>query len=80
MVVHVDIMQPWCGETPKTTVEAEIQNLIQADADLRSKFQILTSIPSIGATTASLLLAELTELGRVNCRQIAALAGVAPMN
>ena len=68
------------AETQKTAVEEEIHKLIQAKTDLKSKFQILTSIPNIGPTTAALMLADLSELGRVNCRQIAALAGVAPMN
>lgn len=66
--------------TQKATVEDEIHALIAVEPELKSKFQILTSIPNIGTTTAALLLADLAELGRVNCRQIAALAGVAPMN
>lgn len=68
------------AETHKSAIEGEIHNLIQSETILKSKFQILTSIPNIGATTAALMLADLSELGRVNCRQIAALAGVAPMN
>ena len=68
------------AERQKAAVEAEIQKLIQSETALKSKFRILTSIPNIGATTAALMLADLNELGRVNCRQIAALAGVAPMN
>lgn len=68
------------AETQKSTLEDEIQKLIQSEANLKSKFQILKSIPNIGVTTAALLLSDLAELGRVNCRQIAALVGVAPMN
>lgn len=34
----------------------------------------------MGKVTASVLLAELPELGQVNKRKIAALVGVAPMN
>lgn len=68
------------GERHKAVLEKEIQSVIASHGDLKSKFDILTSIPGIGATTASLLLADLGELGQVNARQIAALAGVAPLN
>lgn len=44
------------------------------------KCDILTSIPGIGSTTAATLICELDELGQANSRQIAALAGVAPIN
>lgn len=68
------------AERHKCALEQEIQSLITAEPILKHKFDILTSIPGIGATTATIMLADLTELGQVNCRQIAALTGVAPMN
>jgi transposase len=68
------------GERHKTALEKEIQNLIASQPDMKSKFDILISIPSIGKTTATILLADLAELGHVNAREIAALAGVAPLN
>ncbi|WP_171021807.1 IS110 family transposase [Parasedimentitalea maritima] len=68
------------AEKQKSALEEEVSNLIQSETGLKSKFQILTSIPNIGSTTATLMLADLSELGQVNCRQIAALVGVAPMN
>lgn len=61
-------------------LEQEIEAVIDSQAELRHRFDILTSIPGIGFVTATTLLTELEELGQVNCRQIAALAGVAPMN
>lgn len=68
------------GERHKAVLEEEIDALINAHAELKNKFEILTSIPGLGKTTATILLADLSELGRVNAKQIAALAGVAPMN
>lgn len=68
------------GERHREAIEKEIQQAIAADAELKNKFDILTSIPGIGCTTAAILLADLPELGQVNARQVAALAGVAPMN
>jgi transposase len=46
----------------------------QARADL------LTSVPGVGPGTARVLIGRLPELGRLNPRQIAALAGLAPYN
>ena len=49
-------------------------------ASFQEKTKILTSMPGIGITTASVLLAELPELGTLENKKIAALVGVAPMN
>jgi len=40
----------------------------------------LTAISGVGERTAALLLAQMPELGQLNRRQVAALAGVAPFN
>ncbi len=68
------------GERHKAVLEKEIQDVISAHSELRNKFDILTSIPGIGRITAAILIADLTELGQANAKEIAALAGVAPMN
>jgi transposase len=61
-------------------VEQEIRDQIESMPPLQQKTQQLQSVPAIGQTTASLLVTELPELGRLNRRQIAALVGVAPIN
>lgn len=68
------------AERHKSALESEIQALIDGDQEMKHKFGILTSIPGIGKTTAAILIADLAELGQVNAKQIASLAGVAPMN
>lgn len=68
------------GELHKRTLEKEILGVIAENAALKHKFDILISIPGIGPTTAAIMLADLAELGKVNAREIASLAGVAPMN
>lgn len=68
------------GQRHKDVLEQEIQNLINENPQMIEKFQILTTIPGIGKITAAILIADLSELGQVNAKQIAALAGVAPMN
>ena len=67
-------------ERHQRVLEQEILQLIQAQSELNHRFEILTSIPGIGVITATTLLTDLDELGQVNCREVAALAGVAPMN
>jgi transposase len=62
------------------TVDARIQRLIAQDQTLCAKTQKLTAISGVGARTAALLLAQMPELGQLNRRQAAALAGLAPFN
>lgn len=44
----------------------------------REKEDLLSSVPGVGPTIARTLIAELPELGALDRRQIAALAGLAP--
>jgi transposase len=61
-------------------IEQRIKELIAQDQILSAKAQKLTSFSGVGARTAALLLAQMPELGQLNRRQVAALAGVAPFN
>jgi len=61
-------------------IDKEMESLIGTDEHLLRRYEILLSIPGIGAVTASQLLAEMLELGQCTGKQICALAGVAPMN
>lgn len=72
---HIAFLQGQIGQC-----DARITAEIAADATLARKAMLLESIPGIGATTAAVLIAELPELGIADKKQIAALAGVAPMN
>ena len=67
-----------CGEI--TTVESEIQQLIDADEKLKGRQEKLQSVAGIGARVSRVLVSELPELGELDRRQIAALVGVAPFN
>ncbi|UWR57089.1 IS110 family transposase [Phaeobacter inhibens] len=68
------------GDRHKKVIENEMEALIASCDELKARFDILTSIPNIGRITAMVLLADLVELGQANAKEIAALAGVAPMN
>lgn len=61
-----------------TKIEAEIQAAIAKTQDLAALNSQLQSAPGLGPVTAASLIARLPELGRVNRRAIAALAGLAP--
>lgn len=59
-------------------IDAEIQALIARCEALARTSQLLQTIPSIGAITAAELSALMPELGTLNRKQAAALAGLAP--
>ena len=61
-------------------IDDTLEAIITADPDLGEKVGILTSIPGIGKATAFALIIEMPELGTLNGKQAAALAGLAPMS
>lgn len=60
-------------------IDAEITRQIAEDAELAKRVAILPSIPGVGAVTAAVLIIEMPELGTIDHKQAASLAGVAPM-
>ncbi|MCA3560619.1 MAG: IS110 family transposase [Aestuariivirga sp.] len=60
-------------------LDAEIQRRIKADPALAARQAILCSIPGIGEVTAALAIAKLPELGSLSDKEIAMLAGLAPI-
>ncbi len=68
------------------TVEREIERLnesivdhVNSNKELKRKAELLDSVPGVGMVLAAGLLAELPELGTINRRRIASLAGLAPI-
>ena len=61
-------------------IESEIDDAIRATPAWRAKEDLLTSVPGIGPKIARTLIAELPELGQIDRRKLAALAGLAPFN
>jgi transposase len=60
-------------------IDTAIMACVMAVPDLARRFEILCSIPGIGKITAIALLIDMPELGSVDNKQIASLAGLAPM-
>jgi transposase len=61
-------------------LDGGFRKLLKNTPAWREKDNLLQSIPGIGPVVSCTLLAQLPELGSLNRRQIAALAGVAPFN
>jgi transposase len=61
-----------------TEIDAEIGETVRGSPIWREKEDLLSSVPGVGPVTARTMLAELPELGSLDRRRIAALAGLAP--
>jgi transposase len=61
-------------------LDAELAELIRDTPLWRERDELLRSVPGVGKVLSSTLLAQLPELGMLNRKQIAALAGLAPFN
>ena len=57
-----------------------MEAVIEQDVILQQKCEILESCPAVGKKSAMMILAECPELGTLNRKEIASLAGLAPMN
>lgn len=66
------------GELADT--DRDIDQMIRKSPAWQSEANLLNSVPGVGPVTLRTLIAELPELGTLDRRKIAALAGVAPMN
>jgi transposase len=61
-------------------VELQIRDLVEASDELREASRRLRSMPGIGPAHCAILLAGLPELGRLDRRRMASLAGLAPQS
>lgn len=60
-------------------IDAALHAELAADPALQARFDILQSIPGIGEATAFAMLIEMPELGAINHKAAASLAGLAPI-
>lgn len=61
-------------------IDSQLKQSVQADESFAQKHTLLTSMKGVGPKTATALIAYLPELGMLEDRKIAALAGLAPFN
>ena len=76
---HIKAHIAWL-ERELDDMNSNLNRFIQESPIWREKDNLLQSVPGVGPVLSSTLLAEMPELGRLNRKQIAALAGVAPLN
>ncbi len=67
-----------CLRAQIEAIETAIEDLIRTHAPLEAAAKTLRGVAGIGATTAAALIALMPELGQMNRRQAASLAGLAP--
>ncbi len=67
-------------EAERARIDRAIDKLIEDSPVFCARQDLLKTVPGIGDVVARTLIVELPELGTVDRHQIAALAGVAPMN
>lgn len=65
-------------ERELSDIDAGIDEQIRKSPAWCEMEALLTSVPGVGPVTARTLIGEMPELGRLNAKQIAALAGLAP--
>lgn len=68
-----------CRRQPRI-LDAELLEAIRSEPAIARRCGMLTSIPGIGPTTAPTLSSEMQEWGSADAAEVAALAGVAPVN
>jgi transposase len=67
-------------DTQIDSLNRQIAKLIESDDDFKDIDRLLKTVPGVGVVLSATLLAELTELGKTDRRQLGALVGVAPFN
>lgn len=75
---HLDAHIAWLEEALRR-LDQDLRTLIRSTPVWREADDLLRSVPGIGPVTACTLIADLPELGRLDRRRIAALAGLAPI-
>ena len=75
---HLEAHIAWLEEALRR-LDLDLTTLIRSTPVWRETDDLLRSVPGIGPVTAGTLIADLPELGRLDRRRIAALAGLAPI-
>ena len=60
--------------------ESQLRERASKDEEISRNVELLQSMPGIGETTAVMLCSLVNELGKISSKEIASLAGLAPMN
>ena len=61
-------------------IDAAMLEMAHQDQRMNERLDILSSIPGIGVTTALIILVDMPEIGALDGKQVASLAGLAPLS
>ena len=64
----------------QSRIESKMDELWEDEANLKATLKLLQSCPGVGEKTARTVVLECPELGKLSSKEIASLAGLAPMN
>lgn len=67
-------------ETHLKAITDLMKDIISSHAHLKQRYDILLSIPGLGDSSTLAMLCEMPELGALKSKQVASLAGLAPMS
>lgn len=67
-------------QTELKDVDKQLDDFIKRNPTFQRNIEIVRSVPGVGPTLSRALISYLPELGTINRKEIAALAGVAPFN
>jgi transposase len=79
IVADLDQHLAWLSQAIEI-IEAETNDLFRCDPELAADEALVRTVPGVGPVTAAVLVASMPELGRRSSKQIAMLAGLAPLN
>jgi transposase len=69
-----------CFNEEVEAIEAAIKALIKSEPEISEQAHLMRSAPGVGPVACMQLIAQMPELGQVGPKQVAALAGLAPLN
>lgn len=78
IIADLDLHLAWLDKTI-TAIETTLRDLIAACPALGANEALIRSVPGVGPVTATTLIALMPELGQRSAKQIAMLAGLAPV-
>ena len=61
-------------------VEEKIKGMLEMEPEMKNKSELLQTMPGVGNVTASVIVAMLPEIGKLNRKKISKLVGLAPIN
>lgn len=76
---QIEVHVQWLREQLRE-VDRDLEDFLRSSPLWQEDAKVLRSAPGVGPIVTATLIARLPELGSLNCKQVAALVGVAPFN